>query len=82
MDVVNKSTVKHFWGGALITLAAAILLYEWLAALVVVWALLAMGGIVPASRRHQKLYSTQWGVCLGLAVGIATLIFGPWNLYA
>lgn len=82
MDIVNRSTAKHFWGGAVLALVAALLLYEWLAALVVVWVLLAAGGIIPPSKRYRKVYSTQWGVCFGLTIGIAALIFGPWNLYA
>ena len=82
MDVVNKSTVKRFWIGTFLAFVVALLLFEWLAALVIFWALLAMGGVIPAVRKYQRAYSLQWGVCFGLGLGIATLIFGPWNFYA
>ena len=81
MDIVNKQTRKYFYIGALISIIIALILYQWLAAIFIIWAILLLGGLVPPLKQFQKYYSFQWGCALGLTIALILLIFGPWELY-
>jgi len=78
----SKFSSKHFWLAAVITFSVSVALHQWLVILLVVWALLAMGGIVPWWSKYKKAFSIQWGGFLGLTLGLALLVWGPWEFYS
>jgi hypothetical protein len=81
MDIVTKETRKHFAAASGISCLIALASYQWLIVLVVLWAVLAMGGIVLFSSKRQVLISIQWGSFFGLSVALAFLIWGPLEVY-
>ena len=78
----SKLSSKHFLLAAVITFLVSVALYQWLVILLAVWALLAMGGIAPWWSKYKKAFSIQWGGFLGLTLGLALLVWGPWEFYS
>ncbi|WP_075172262.1 hypothetical protein [Neptunomonas phycophila] len=81
MDIVTKSTRKHFAVASCISCVVALASYEWLFVLVALWGVLAMGGIGLFGLKRQVLVSIQWGSFFGLTAALAFLIWGPLGLY-
>ncbi|KZY41277.1 MULTISPECIES: hypothetical protein [unclassified Oleiphilus] len=81
MDIVNKSTQKHFWLSFLIASLVSAAAYQWLLILMGVWVFFIMGGVTFIRSVNQKVFSILWGMFFGLTFALALLIFGPWELY-
>ena len=78
----SKLSSKYFLLAAVVTFLVSVALHQWLVILLAVWALLAMGGIVPWWSKYKKAFSIQWGGFLGLTLGLALLVWGPWEFYS
>ncbi|KZZ59025.1 hypothetical protein A3762_06330 [Oleiphilus sp. HI0125] len=81
MDIVNKTTQKHFTIALALSAIASAAAYQWLVILMATWFLLLMGGVSLFRSANQKFYSVMWGIFIGLTLTLALLVFGPWELY-
>jgi len=81
MDIVNKSTKKHFWLSFVIASAVSAAAYQWLVILMGVWVIFIMGGVSFFRSINQIAFSIMWDIFFGLTFALALLIFGPWELY-
>ncbi|WP_156492102.1 hypothetical protein, partial [Oleiphilus sp. HI0123] len=66
MDIVNKSTQKHFWLSFLIASLVSAAAYQWLLILMGVWVFFIMGGVTFIRSVNQKVFSILWGMFFGL----------------
>jgi len=82
MDIVNKNTWKTFSLSVVAGFSVSIVFSQWLMVLAFIWILLAMGGFVPWWSKHRTAFTIQWGIFFGLTLGLALLIFGPWEFYS
>jgi hypothetical protein len=81
MDIVNKSTQKHFWSSFLIAGLVSTAAYQWLVILMGIWVFFLMGGVTFIRSVNQTAFTIMWGMFFGLTFTLALLIFGPWELY-
>jgi len=81
-----ESIKSPAWKGFLIaipfTVLATVMLYKLLAVLLIIWAALTMGGIIPWwTKRMRFSFGFQWGVWFSLTICLSVIIWGPWGIY-
>jgi len=81
MDIVKKEIRVHFLITLVLSCIGAVIAHEWLVIILVLWAVLAMGGVIKMGPENQRLISMQFGCLVGLSIALIFIFWGPMELY-
>ena len=56
---------------------ASVALRDWLLFVLIFWGIQATAGIVPFRKSSSRSIAIQWGLFIGVSLGLAIIVWGP-----